>query len=200
MGGVFKDAKQFRGRSKRPFSTVRRTPNLDPVTAEPKELDAVKHRVQHEQTLILRCCAYVKQNYPQAIIVTDYAAGMDLKSSDRMKMMSMRSEDGHPDISIDYPADHIMPDGSPIHYAGLRLEGKRADFVIYNKDKTLRKMPYRRKYMRNGKPYFKTGDHLAEQEATLKKYRKVGFYSNFFRGYDEFVKIVDWYFGNPSLF
>jgi len=78
------------------------------------------HPKQAEYALTVKVINYVKKTYPQAIIIHDYAAGLNLRDSDRMKMMATRSEDGHPDISIDFPSRG---------YHGLRLELKAEGVV-----------------------------------------------------------------------
>lgn len=72
--------------------------------------------------------------------------------------------------------------------------------MIYRKDGKLRKQPYTRKYWRNGKPYIKKGDHLAEQAATLMKYNRLGYLGRFVVGFENFTRIVDWYMGQERLF
>lgn len=151
------------------------------------------HPKQAEMALTLKTINYVKRTYPQAIIIFDYAAGLNLKDSDRAKMMATRSEDGHPDIAIDFPSRG---------YHGLRLELKAEGVVVKKKDGTLRKQPYTRKYKKNGKMFIKRGDHLLEQAQTLRKYNRLGYYANFGIGWNQTKKIIDWYFmnENASLF
>lgn len=127
--------------------------------------------------------------YPAAIVVCDYAAGLNLKDTDRMQMMKTRSEDGQPDVSVDYPSRG---------YHGLRLELKAEGVVIFKKDGKLRAAPYTRKYKRGGKLFIKRGDHLQEQAATLNKYNKLGYYANFSVGWLQTKRIIDWYFQNEN--
>lgn len=147
------------------------------------------HTKRAEEQLQIKVSNYIKSTYPQAILVGDFAAGLNLKDSDRIKMMAMRSEDGQPDISIDYPSRG---------YHGLRLELKAEGVVVKKKDGRLRKAPYTRKYKKNGKIYIKKGDHLQEQAATLRKYIGLGYYANFAIGFLEAKKIIDWYFKNEQ--
>lgn len=147
------------------------------------------HPKQAEYSLTVQVVNYVKKTYPQAIIIHDFAAGTNLKDSDRIKMMATRSEDGQPDISIDFPSRG---------YHGLRLELKAEGVVIQKKDGKLRKSPYTRKYKKNGKIFIKRGDHLLEQAQTLRKYNRLGYYANFAIGFNQAKKIIDWYFKNEN--
>lgn len=166
-------------------------------TAQPKTYrrpptGGSSHPKQEEERLTIQVVNYVKKTYPHVIIIHDIAAGMNLKDSDRMKMMATRSEDGQPDISIDFPSRG---------YHGLRLELKVEGTVIKKKDGTLRKQTYTRKYRKNGKIFIKRGDHLLEQAQTLRKYNRLGYYANFaigFYGQLGAKKIIDWYMKNEN--
>lgn len=122
------------------------------------------------------------------MFVSDYAAGMELTNNQRIKMMAMRSDDGQPDISIDFPSRG---------YHGLRIELKKEGTVIYKKDGTLRKASYKRTYKKNGKLFIKTGDHIQEQVDALKKYNANGYLARFAIGYDNAIKLIDWYMERP---
>jgi hypothetical protein len=149
-----------------------------------------RFKQHHEENLQVRACNYIRKNYPQVIFVSDYAAGLDLTDRQRILMMSMRSDDGQPDISIDFPSRG---------YHGLRVELKKEGVAIYKKDgKTLRKDPYTRRYVRNGKQFIKRGDHLAEQAAMLQKYCKQGYLGRFCVGFDKFCQLLDWYMEKPE--
>ena len=147
------------------------------------------HPKQVEYALTLKVVNYVKKTYPHVIIIHDIAAGLNLKDSDRIKMMATRSEDGQPDISIDFPSRG---------YHGLRLELKADGVVIKKKDGSLRKAPYTRKYKKGGKIFIKRGDHLLEQAQTLRKYLRIGYYANFAIGFVQAKKIIDWYMENEN--
>lgn len=143
-----------------------------------------------EQNIQLRVCNYLRREYPDVIFLSDYAAGLNLTDHQRMVMRAMRSDDGAPDIAIDYPSRG---------YHGLRIELKAEGTVIYKKDgKTLRKAPYTRKYAKNGKLFIKRGDHLAEQAAMLRKYNEQGYLGRFCVGFDKAKTLIDWYMERPE--
>lgn len=145
---------------------------------------------KHEENLQIRVCNYIRREYPHVIFCSDYAAGLDLTVNQRMKMMAMRSRDGQPDISIDFPSRG---------FHGLRIELKKEGTVIYNKrNGSLRKQPYRRTYKRAGKLFIKSGDHLLEQAAMLKEYNANGYFARFAVGYDKAIALIDWYMQRPK--
>lgn len=161
-----------------------------------------KYKQHQEQNIHVRVCNYIRRKYPDVIFCSDYAAGLELTSNQRILMMTLRSDDGQPDISIDHPADRTVG-GVLQHFHGLRIELKKEGTAIYKRDgKTLRKSPYTRSYIRNGKRFIKTGDHLAEQAAMLQKYNRAGYLGRFCIGFDKATQLIDWYMGtqNNTLF
>lgn len=148
-----------------------------------------KHPIQHEERLQIKMSNYIKREYPQVILIGDFAAGLELTDKQRIKMMAMRSEDGQPDISIDYPSRG---------YHGLRIEIKKEGTVVYRKDGKLRKQPYKRVYWVRGRKFIHAGDHLAEQAATLKKYNDMGYLGRFGIGEQKIIQLIDWYMERPQ--
>jgi hypothetical protein len=145
----------------------------------------IKHPKRHEDNLQLRCANYMRENYPDVIFFCDSGAGQNMSDTQRKLMMASRSDDGIPDFHIDYASRG---------YHGARFELKKEGTKVYKKDGiTLRKQPYTRKYKRYGKWFIKRGDHLAEQAATLKKYRRNGYCGMFVIGFEDFKKKADWY-------
>ena len=134
-------------------------------------------------------CNWLRREFPDLIFVSDYAAGLNLTNTQRMKMATMRSHDGQPDISIDYAAHG---------YHGLRIELKAEGTVLYKRDGTLRKQPYKREYKRNGQLFIKRGDHLQEQADMLKRYMDAGYLGRFCVGETDFKRMVNWYMGRPE--
>jgi hypothetical protein len=170
------------------FSNPRTAPSSRKTYRKPlaDRSDRQIHPKQREQQIVIAVCKYVRREYLEAIITVDYAAGLELKDNQRKMMMAMRSEDGMPDITIDYPSRG---------YHGLRIEAKKEGTKIYCKDgKTLRKQPYKRSYWVGGKKFLRTGDHLAEQAATLKKYNDMGYFARFGVGEAKIIQLIDWYF------
>lgn len=142
-----------------------------------------KHKKQTEESLQLKVCRYLRSEYPDVIFFSDFAAGMDLKNTQRQKMIAMRSHDGKvPDLIIMHPSRG---------YHGLVIELKKEGTVIYKRDGSLRKQPYKRKYRKSGKLFIKTGDHLQEQEAMLQRYNRAGYCGRFGIGYQHIIDLID---------
>lgn len=157
--------------------------------AFPRPRAATNYRRHWEEELQIKMCNWIRREFPHVVFVSDFAAGLNLTDTQRQKMYAMRSDDGQPDISIDYPSRG---------YHGLRLELKKEGTVIYNQDGTLRKAPYTRKYKKSGRLFIKRGDHLAEQAALLQKYNDNGYFARFAIGETHFKKLVRWYLEVPE--
>lgn len=144
------------------------------------------YKKQTEENVQRRLCNYIKRRYPEAIFFAD-GSGVKMSDTKRIAMTAMRSHgDRIPDLIIDFPSRG---------YHGARFEVKPEGTVIYNKDGTLRKQSYVRRF-KNGT--IKRGDHLAEQAATLQKYNDQGYFARFIIGYDDGVRKIDYYFANEN--
>lgn len=154
-----------------------------PVVTRPKPKTAYRRREEESDTLWL--VKYVREHYPEAIVECDFAAGLDLTHTQRIKMMAMRSEDGMPDVRVYFPSRG---------YHGLVIEMKKEGTVIFKQDGTLRKAPYTRKYKRYGKWYIKRGDHNVDQQRTIEKFRRLGYFADRAIGRTQAQNLVDWYF------
>lgn len=126
------------------------------------------------------------QTYPGAIVIGD-CIGLLTNGNMRIAAMQTRSEKGIPDFTFIYPSRG---------YAGLVIEMKKDGTVLKNKNGTWRKDGYKREYIKYGKKYIYTGDHIAEQVATLEKYNRLGFYGRFAIGRYQAKRLLDWYCEN----
>lgn len=159
----------------------------NPEATKPKPY--IPKKKNEEGNLQLRVCNYIRANYPHVIFCSDFAAGLKLSDWQRQIMMALRSDDGQPDLSIDFPSRG---------YHGLRIELKKEGTVIYGKNGKLRKHPYIRRYRKRGQVFIKRGDHLAEQAAMLKRYNDQDYFARFAVGYDKAIQLIDWYFDRPQ--
>jgi hypothetical protein len=121
-----------------------------------------------EKNLQLAVCNYIKLQYPEAIFMTDVAAGMRLSVGQAVMASRMRSSRGLPDLFI-----AAARNGKH----GLFVELKRAGIKIYKKD---------------GKTF--ADQHLYEQALLLERLRSYGYEAEFAIGFDEAQKIIDKYF------
>jgi hypothetical protein len=144
-----------------------------------------KYYRRTEESVQIRVCNYLRKYYPGIIFFSD-ASGVKMSDTQRINLARMRSESGVPDLVIDHPSRG---------YHGLRLELKQEGTTIYKRDGELRKQPYTRRF-KNG--VIKRGDHLAEQASLLTKYNEMGYFARFAVGYENAVKLIDWYFERPA--
>lgn len=155
-----------------------------PTAYRPKPRTQYHKRTEENDQLWL--VKYVRTNYPEAIIESDYAAGLNLTHTQRIKLMGLRSHKGMPDVRIYYPSRG---------YHALILELKKEGTKIYKRDGvTLRKAAYTRKFRRGGKLYITSGDHNLEQQETLDTFNRLGYCAKRAIGRTDAKAIVDWYF------
>lgn len=187
MGSVFAKT-PYKPRTKRFYKPPTQGAIKSPAAAADSDPPVTKQRKRperHEDRLQVRIARYIKNNYPDVIFFCDSGAGADLSDTQRKVMMSSRSDDGMCDMVIDEPSRG---------YHGLRLELKTEGTNIYKKDgKTLRAQKYSRTTWVRGKPFIKSGDHLQDQAAMIKKYRAKGYMACFAVGYDDACNKIDKY-------
>lgn len=133
-----------------------------------------------ELDMHVRVCNYLRKNYPHVVFHSDYAAGLDLTESQAKKNKSLQSRYKFPDLTI-----FAKSRG----YAGLALELKKDGTTVI-----LKIGPDKGKLTKN--------PHIREQAVTLRKLAAEGWFANFSIGYQQTIKIIDWYFENEqqSLF
>lgn len=144
-----------------------------------------RHPRQLEEGEQQRFINYIKREFPHLPVFCD-AIGEDLTDAGRLRQSKQRTRRGIPDVIIDYPSRG---------YHGARFEFKKTGTVIYKKDgKSLRAQPYR--YVIKGRLY--SGDHLAEQAATLTELNRLGYFARFAVGFDKAVELLHWYLEVPD--
>ena len=138
-----------------------------------------KGKQQKEEKVQIKICKYLRKDYPNVIFTCDLSSGMKLPIHIAAKNKSMRSSRGLPDLfiaSVHGDAEEALYRTEKPFYAGLFLEIKSEDVVIWNKDGSLRKDP-----------------HLFEQNAILEQLSSQGYKAVFAVGYKEAKKIIDEY-------
>lgn len=125
-----------------------------------------------ELNIQLRVCRYLRQNYPDVIFHSDYAANADLSKNQQKINSALQSRHKFPDI--------IIPAASR-GYVGLVLELKNDGTTVILK-------------IGPNKGKLTTDEHIRGQAVTLRKMAADGWYANFTIGYQQTINVIDWYF------
>lgn len=134
---------------------------------------------KHEESLQKQVCSYLRLQYPNVIFRSDFASGMKLSQYQAVQHKRLQSSRSWPDLFIYEPMQH----GDKL-YCGLAIELKKEGTSVILKIGE-----------RKGK--LSTDPHIQEQALMLKALNKKGYYANFAVGYDEAIKIIDWYMKKP---
>lgn len=136
----------------------------------------IPKNVKHEESLQLQVCSYLRMQYPNVVFRSDYASGLMLTRNQAVKHKRLQSSRAWPDLFIYAPMVH-----GDKHYCGLALELKKDGTTVI-----LKTGPR--------KGHLSTDQHIQEQAVMLRELNRIGYYANFAVGFDEAVKIIDWYF------
>lgn len=156
------------------------------AVAQKPYISTVKHRRQHEESEQQKFINWIRREFPHVIAFSD-VIGEDLTDSGRKRAAAQRTRRGIPDVTILFPSRG---------YHGCCFEFKKEGTAIYKRDgKTLRKQSYS---YRDKKGRIHTGDHLAEQAATLKELNDHGYFARFAVGLDKAKRMFNWYMEVPE--
>jgi hypothetical protein len=114
-------------------------------------------------------CDYIRLRYP-GIIFESSLAGINMTIGQRVQIARTRSG-SYPDLCIDEARGG---------YFGLRIEIKKLGESISKKDGSYK------------------STHLINQSKIIDALKLNGYFSGFFFGIDECIKVVDWYMSNPK--
>ena len=120
-----------------------------------------------EKDLHLLTVKYLQKYYPRVIFRTDFSSGMKLSSGMARRHESLQFSKGYPDLFIAEPRKG---------FAGLFIEIKTLQNVLYKKDGTLRK-----------------NEHHEQQAAILKMLSGKGYKAEFGQGLNNIIKIINEY-------
>lgn len=138
-------------------------------------------RLTSEARLQIQIARYLANNYPKVQFHSDFGSGAYLtKTQAAIQSKQNAGRRGWPDLFIAKPEsspDSALP---KIHFCGLFIELK-ADGVRLKK--------------KNGEW---ADDHIAEQAEVLEKLRQAGYCAEFAVGFEEAVKIITKYLGEPE--
>lgn len=133
--------------------------------------------IKHEEQIQRQVCSYLRLQYPNVIFRSDYSSGLHLTQNQARINASLQSGRAFPDLFI-YEPQKV----GGVQYAGLAIELKREGTTIV--------------VTRGERRGMLTSDpHIQEQFFLLKELKNRGYYANFACGFDEAIKIIDWYFG-----
>lgn len=128
--------------------------------------------MKKEERLQTQIATYLKLQYPD-VIFTSESSGLRVGIGLAMQMKRQRSKHKLPDLLILHPNKK---------YKGLFLELKKDLSEAYLKNGQLREKK-----------------HIQEQNKTLQKLNKLGYYACFSCGFSETKNIIDKYFSNKIL-
>lgn len=134
---------------------------------------------KHEESIQLQICRYLKMQYPRVIFRSDFASGLHLTMAQAAKHKRLQSGRAFPDLFIYHPMQH-----KDKLYHGLALELKREGTAII-----VSRGPR--------KGHLVADTHVQEQYLLLKQLKELGYYADFGIGFDQTVKIIDWYMRKP---
>lgn len=133
--------------------------------------------IKKEETLHLKVCDYLRKNYPDVLFRTDFSSGMKMTPGQAAKHKKFQKGRAWPDLFIAC-SDR---DGWEIKECGLFLELKAEGTKLYKK---------------NGEMV--ANKHYQEQAEMLEKLRLNGYIAEFAVGYDQAIKIITDYLGEPN--
>ena len=141
--------------------------------------------IKKEEEIHLRVCDYLRKNYPDVLFRTDFSSGMKMTPGQAVKHKKFQKSRAWPDLFIaESGVVEFKEDGLIAHLRknGMFLELKAEGTRLYKKDGTLRK-----------------NKHIKEQVEMLDKLNESGYYARFAVGYDEAIRIITDYLGEPKL-
>ena len=141
--------------------------------------------IKKEELLHLKICDYLRKNYPDVLFRTDFSSGMKMTPGQAAKHKKFQKSRAWPDLFIaESGVVEFKEDGLIAHLRknGMFLELKADGVKLYKKDGTFRK-----------------NKHIKEQVEMLDKLNESGYYARFAVGYDEAIRIITNYLGEPKL-
>lgn len=145
---------------------------LRPYKPKPRYIPKVK---KHEETVQRQACRFLRLQWPNVIFRSDYASGLKLTMNQAVAHKSMQSSRAWPDIFLYQP---VVIEGR--HYCGAAFELKRDGVSIIVK-------------IGPRKGELVADEHIREQHLMLQHLDKLGYYTDFCIGFDDFVNKASWY-------
>ena len=142
--------------------------------------------IKKQELLHLKVCDYLRKNYPDVLFRTDFSSGMKMTPGQAAKHKKFQKSRAWPDLFIAKPEKDVFRDSFSgdkyfEFFAGLFLELKAEGAKLYKK---------------NGEMV--ANKHYREQAEMLEKLRLNGYIAEFAVGYDEAIKMITDYLGEPK--
>jgi len=142
--------------------------------------------IKKEELLHLKVCDYLRKSYPNVLFRTDFSSGMKMSPGQAAKHKKFQKSRAWPDLFIAKPTikieyNHYAGEQFLDGYAGLFLELKAEGVKLYKK---------------NGQMV--ANKHYHEQAEMLEELRKLGYCAEFAVGYDQAIRIITDYLGEPK--
>lgn len=120
-----------------------------------------------EKDLHRLVCDYIRKLYPYVIFRTDFSSGMRMSIGMAKRHKALQYSNAYPDLFIAEPKGN---------YAGLFIELKTINNVVFKKDGSMRK-----------------NSHHEEQETMMLKLRGKGYKAEFGLGFGNTIKLINEY-------
>lgn len=128
-----------------------------------------------ELSLHRQVCNYLRSEFPSVLFRTD-GGGLPLSQTQAGIFKSLQHGPGFPDLAVYQPSRG---------YHGLFLELKKEGTAIY-----VTKGPRKGQIVSN--------PHIVAQGAVLDRLNRLGYFARFACGFDQAVKMIDWYLEKPA--
>jgi hypothetical protein len=143
-------------------------------TYRPKPRYVPKNK-KHEESIQKQACRWLRLQFPHVVFRSDYASGLHLTMAQAVTHKNMQSSRAWPDLFLYKP---MKINGR--QYAGAAFELKRDKVSIIVK-------------IGPRKGELVANEHIREQYYMLQELDKLGYYTDFCIGFDDFVKKASWY-------
>jgi len=135
----------------------------------------IPKNAKSEESVQRRACSWLKLQWPRVIYRSDYASGLHLSMAQAVTHKAMQSSRAWPDLFLYQP---MVIDGT--HYCGAAFELKKEGVSIIVK-------------IGPRKGQLVSNPHIKEQYLMLKELSKLGYYTDFCIGLDDFINKANWY-------
>ncbi len=145
---------------------------LKPFTPKPRY---IPKNIKHEDAVQHEACRYLRLVWPMVIFRSDFASGLKLTMYQASTHKALQSGKSWPDMFLYHP---ITIDGKT--YCGAAFELKRDKVNIIVK-------------IGKRKGQLTANPHIREQYYMLQQLSKLGYYTDFCIGIDDFIRKAGWY-------